>query len=528
MPTLIFGLGRASPMRPATPAFIALALLLAGCAGGPARTTPPGEFDPLWSERALAYGLTHNHTDPAQHRRLSTPNFEVVGYDPLLSPYFDGRTAGGYLCGDAATVADGRRIAAVESRSDVGFALADVTDAAHPKWLGELVMRSTHVYDLVVVPDGRHVVLVTSQLYQDRVVPALSSPGTRDSGLDWRTPCRPEPVPVAWAAEEDPAPRPMSVLLVDIQDPSNPTIIDQHPLAGYGHSAFSAILDGRTWVMVTTSGPQPEASAYEFYEITSTPAGARLGLLSVYKPADETDSTRSLGPRGHDGWLAKHPATGKTIAYIAGGNLFGILDLSDPRNPTLLGSWTDDVAGREGYAGSFHSVFPLPELRDGRHYTLLGPEFGSHPTLYPSGILWVLDTTDPAEPVEVAAWTLPHEVEWSGTYMFSNHYFSVQGETAFISMYHGGIWAIDLSPVGNASFVSLKSVGVFLADREPPAPSAQVHRWYPTHEEVIALDDGSLVTFDSNTGLYVLRFDATRPAPSPEPWPIEPVTKRGV
>jgi len=502
-----------------------LALVLSGCAGTQA-PAPGSGFDPYWSERALPYGPGHDHADASQHRNLSTPNFDVVGYDPLLSPYYGGRTAGGYLCGDASRVADGRRIAAVESRSDVGFALADVTDPARPVWLGELVMKTTHVYDVVVVPDGRHVVLVTSQLYPDQVAPSLLASAGVESGLEWRDACANHAVPVRWAAEEDPAPRPMSVLLVDIQDPHNPTIIDQQPLAGYGHSAFSIILDGRTWVMVTTEGPQPETSAYEFYEVASTPAGARLSLLSTYKPMDRADAPGKVGPGGHDGWLHKHPVTGKTVAYIAGGDLFGILDLTDPRTPTLIGSWTDAVPGRPGPVANFHSVFPLPALRDGRHYTLLGPEFGDHPLDTPSGILWVLDTTDPADIFEVAAWTLPHEAEWSGTYMFSNHYFSVVDQTAFISMYHGGVWAIDLSPIGRASFVSLPSIGVFLADRSPPQPSAQVHRWYPTHEEILALDDGHLVTYDSNTGLYVLAFDASRPAPGPTPWPIEPVTRR--
>ena len=45
-----------------------------------------------------------------------------------------------------------------------------------------------------------------------------------------------------------------------------------------------------------------------------------------------------------------------------------------------------------------------------------------------------------------------------------------------------------------------------------------------TVEEALAFDDGTLVAFDSNSGLYTFRFDASNPAPAPEPWAIDPVT----
>jgi hypothetical protein len=133
----------------------------------------------------------------------------------------------------------------------------------------------------------------------------------------------------------------------------------------------------------------------------------------------------------------------------------------------------------------------------------------------------VLDTTDPTKPFAVGAWTLPHEVEWSDVYMFSNHYFTYSGRTAFVSMYHGGVWAVDLAPVENATeLVMLPTVGVFMPDRDSPAPPETMLRWAPTVQEVFAFEDGTLMAFDGSSGLYTFRFDASRPAPAPEPWSI--------
>ncbi|HJQ93117.1 MAG TPA: hypothetical protein VJ874_02405 [Candidatus Thermoplasmatota archaeon] len=220
--------------------------------------------------------------------------------------------------------------------------------------------------------------------------------------------------------------------------------------------------------------------------------------------------------------MAVHPGTGQALAYLVGADLLTVLDIGDPRAPKVVGTWSEAGPGREGYSGVLHSVVPLPDLWDGRHYTVVGPEWGGHPTDHPSGIVWVLDTTDPSAPVEVAAWTLPHEVEWNGTYMFSNHYYGIVGKTLFVSMYHGGIWAVDLEPVGSAPFVLLPSIGVFLPTDPQADPVVEV-RWTPNSQEVLPFEDGTMVTFDSWTGLWAFRFDPGHPAPAPEPWPVEPV-----
>lgn len=505
----------------------AVAFSAAGCLR-PGPVSPPEPtvaLDPEWSERALVFGEDHDHADVAQHQGVTTPNFEILGHDPLISPAY-GTTAYGSLCGDAKSTEGGRRIAAIESRSDVGFTLADVTDPLAPKFLGELVMRRTYVYDLAVVPDGRHVVLVTiTPKDPDPNAPPLGALGTP---LEWRGACAEGTVPVRWDAE-DPVPRPLSILLVDITNPAEPSVIDQRPLLGPGHGVYATILDGRTWVVASTDSGDATTSHYEFYEILAGPSGARLNLLSVWSlgaPESAEAATRTVGHT--DAWIAKHPGTGEVMAWIAHwSHGVHILDLRDPRSPAEVGSWTDfRPTDPVGDSGQTHSIFVLPELVDGRHYILTGPEHPGKPPTYPTGILWVLDTTDPARPFEVAAWTLPHDVQWSDRLHFSLHYMTAVGRTAFVSAYHAGVWAIDLSPVGTRPFVLLPSAGVFFADRASPKPPAVPMRWTPTNEEVHAFEDGTLVTFDSNSGVYTFRFDASRPMPAPEPWPIRPLSER--
>lgn len=480
--------------------------------------------DSSWAELALPFGERHDHADPLHHQDLSTPNFEILGYNPLLSPDY-GTTAFGYLCGDAQTTQDGRRLAVVESRSDVAFALADVTDPHKPQWLGELVMRRTYVYDLAVVPDGRHVVLVTTDLAQ----PDPRSEGRSDSfeGVEWRSACTGwQPVPLAWEAE-DPVPRPFSLLLVSIANPAQPTIIDQRPLLGFGHGVSSTRIDGRTWVVAATYAQNSGLSNYQFYEILATPGGARLQHLSTFVPAtvmgDPTEWGRGLGHV--DGWITKHPKTGQTLAWLAHWNSgVLILDLANPQAPRLVGRWTDyDPSKRPGDSGQTHSIYPLPVMWGDRHYTVAGPELVARPPSTPSGLVWVLDTTDPAQPRAVGVWTLSHDVQWSGRLMFSTHYLSVHNRTALVSMYHAGVWAIDLSGVGKGeALVQLPSVGVFIPAIPSPKPPRTPMRWAPTLEEVLGFGDGTFVTFDSNSGLYTFRFDDTNPMPAPLPWPSLP------
>ncbi len=480
---------------------------------------------------ALASGDGHDHTD-RHHHNATTPNFRPVGHDPMISDHY-GQTAGGYLCGDAAETLDGRRLAAVESRSDVGFALVDVTDPADPEWLGEMVMENSYIYDLVVVPDGKHIVLVTAHT-KGPVLPAATSvaphvsvaggvwlePAAGTSVADaaeptlrWNTPCSSTPV------ASDPIPREAAILLVDISDPANPAITNHHRLLGRGHSAFAVDQDGRMLVMAVTLGPDLINSWVQLFEVdTAGDVGILVPLSNYRAPLTETDQVQ--GNIWHDGWISAHPSRG-WLLHAVGGHNYHILNVDDPRQPRPIAAWRDDDPAATGWTGNLHGVIPIYDFAPGFDIAIVGPEWGGHPEDHPTGIIRVLDISELDDVTEVGAWTLPHDVFWEdgATYQFSNHYYSVSGQTMFISMYHGGIWAVDLSPIRPGGWANLPSIGVW----QPTADvqSAITVRWAPTNEEVFAFDD-TIVTFDSNTGLHTATW-TREPMPAPAPWPMTPL-----
>jgi hypothetical protein len=451
------------------------------------------------------------------HVGLTTPNFELLGWDPMVNG--SRHTTSFYVpCGDAKPTTDGRRLAIVESEGDVAFALADVTNPRAPRFLGELIMKTTQEYDVALAPDGKHVLMVTELPKQPE------APSDPVNVPMWRSACDPTPHPIAgWpmGPGDDLLPRPNSLLLISIVDPTAPSVVDQRLISGVGHGVSSTLAGGRTWVAVAAWGAVNALGTYQFYEITNTPAGPKLGYLSTFNVppgTDTADLTRGLGH--NDVWIQKHPKTGQLLAWMAHWHHgLMVVDLTNPNLPRQIGQWSDYDPTRPVATGGMHSLWIAPEMWGDKHYVVTGPELGGHPKDQPTGTVWVVDTTDPTRPRPVAAWTLPYDVQWTKGGEWSGHYLTVVNRTAFITMYHGGVWAIDLRDLG-APFHSLPSVGVFVPDRESPNPARGVSPWSPMLGEVHAFPDGTMVTFEATSGIYSFRYNDSSPMPAPTPWPI--------
>jgi hypothetical protein len=499
-----------------------------GAAGGlrPALQIPDG-----WSELPLADEQGHNHADHAMHLNMSTPNFEVLGYNPLITDYH-GRTAGGYLCGDA-NEKDGRRLAIVHSfTTDVAFIISDVTDAARPQKIGEFVMANTHVYDLALTQDQKTVLLATS-------------PGTNNLGPDpsaatpqvmFRDACTGQERPVK--GPEQGLPFASGVVVVDVTNPRVPAIVDFRffPVSG-GHSVSTKDVGGRPLVLVSVPNgglplppglpavPPPTRihSYYVFAELQESATGRKLVPLSIYHYAgiDGPVPGTKIFAELHDGTMQKHPITGKMLAYLAYGTTgLVILDIEDPKNPKFVSHWDHwSEFGEAGVGGHFqHETLPIEGTWDGRHYTFMGEECVSHPTKSPTCLVSAFDTTDPSQPKLVGAWTLPHDVQWTAGLQFSLHYLALVNRTLFVTVYHAGLWAVDVSRLGTGPF-SLASVGVFMPPNQSPKPARNVP-YSPRVNDAIAFRDGTLLVYDAYTGLYLVRFDDQNLAPAPEPWPL--------
>ncbi len=501
-------------------AALAIAALAAGCvAPGGREDEADAAFRPSallpadWAELGVPWGDEHDHADATQHAGLTTPNFRVLGYDPLVTEA-TGTTLTGMGCGGVANATDGRRLAVVHSIStDVAFVVADVTDPDAPAMLGEYYLPNVVVWDATITADGKHA-LVGAYPWAFGGPTNLVLPGSGGSHASdvpptafrvqpmWRDACTGE---VRAAGLDQYVPYGPAILLVSLADPSNPRLEDWVPQPAVGpHSVTSAMIDGTVYATSSVTNLVHEASYYSFFEVVETPAGGKLSPLSVI----EAPGVESPRLNGHvDVEIAKHPVTGTVLAYLAnwdGG--VAVYDFSNPRAPAPLATWKD------GNAGSIHETLPLATTWDGRHYTIAGQEVGE-PADLPSGWVYVLDTTDPAKPEEVSRWTLPVKPDWDGGLQFSTHYVGVVGRTLFVTNYHGGMWAVDLTDVQ-----SPHTVGLFVPDRASPKPHASCPCG-PSVEDVVPDEDGTLTVWDGAGGIYELRFDATDPAPPLREWP---------
>lgn len=510
------------------PLLVGIAVLVAGCVNAPtegpdAPDAPAASAD--WASKIIAFGDGHDHRDWSQHVNMSTPNFQVLGYDTLATDFYGGKSAGGYFCGGDATTAEGRKITVISSLdSDVAFVLVDVTDPTKPTKLGEYVIEGTTHYDVDITIDGRYVVL-GSDPDIGKLFGAL--PGAADAPRAplrpfWRDACTGA---IREAGPEEQLPLAPATLLIDVQDPSAPKLVDAVPAPVFGpHSVSTTVVDGVTYVAASITNLAQPVDYFQFFQIDEHPAGAKLTPLSTYDGAQH-DAGRNFG--GHvDAEIALHPVTGQLVAYLSdwdGGVV--ILDLSNPRAPMLLSSWKDTQV--EG--GQVHSTRSIEGTWNDRHYVIAGQEFVSRPEDRPSGWIWILDDTDPTDPKLVGRWTLPLDTEanWAEgdpccLETWSTHYFRVADRTLYVAMYHAGVWAIDLSTPERLAQPA--AIGAFVPDRAPADPRREptgVYDLTPFVLDVFPQPDHTLTIFDGYSGVYTVKFDPTNPMPVPTPWPAE-------
>lgn len=541
------------------------AFLLAGCAsdgngGDPA--VPDPVASPSWAVDAIFLGADpadtdfvpdHDHADRALHQGFSTPNFELLGHDPLPSPYFRGQSAGTAWCGDVASPDAERRLAVVHSFStDVALTVIDVTDPSQPTMLGELVLPFDFTYDVAIFEDSRYAVIAGNPDLATDAPPTAFGSGLESPFL-FRDACGNErPVPMQGPADQ--LPHGYSAILVDLADPTAPVVADfyEYPGGRNVHSISTAMVDGVRYVATSGLGalpctlpsvsgqpvPNPVPcepaiprygnlmSHFDILTVEETPLGARLVLNNLLIPTDQAHLDPSLLylSNGHtDATVEKHPVTGDILAYLADwdGGLH-IVRLEGTGQNSPVASWGLAPGGdNTQMTGNVHSVRPVPGLRDGKHLLLVGQEVVGRPAGRPSGQVAVLDVTDPAVPLRVAKWTLPVDIAWSPAQglLFSTHYPVLTNTTLFVAMYHGGLWAADFAGrVGE----DLASIGVFVPDEEP---SGDPHAPSPAPEvlEVLWLGGEELLVFDGNSGAYTLRFTGVHAdVPPAAPWDDNP------
>jgi hypothetical protein len=506
---------------------VALTVLpLAGCldsGGGSSKAPLAPVLDEGWAERAVTSSKIdekHDHSDPTHHEGFTTPNFQILGHDPLVNDYH-GRPAGGTYCGMVAETEE-RTIAVYHSfTTNVVLHVVDLSDVTNPELVGILVMPLTHVYDVSVTADGMFAVLATTPKTDLPETPPtlLGLPGaaTYTDRILFIDACGNE-----YAGPEENLPFSNGIVLVSLADLTKPTIVDYDPQPVLGvHSVSVETIDGTTYIAGSTTNLVHGASYFVFYTLENLPVvGTTMqpyGTFSAQYPiADVPDPQRTPLTSGHvDATLQKHPITGQILAYLSNWNGgLVIVELAGLGQVQAVGHWTDyDPSKGSSMTGQWHSARPMYELRDGRHITLFGQEIGGRPAERPTSLALLMDTTDPTNPHPLARWTLPVDPNWDGGAMWSTHYLDLVGDTLFISLYHGGVWAADAR---EQHWPNLPSVGVFIPNAAPPdQPVALYADWDPLVMEVNHLADGTLVILDGTSGAYTVRFTENDPRVPP-------------
>lgn len=520
--------------------FVLCTAVLAGCLqadvdDGGSVTSPSVVVGDDWWVGSVPSSLTHDdhdHSDHADHVGLTTPNFEILGWDPLVTEQHN-QTVPGMMCGGVAHQGE-RRLSVVHSiTNDMAILVADVTDPKAPFMVGEFYMPNGVTWDADITADGRHAVAGAYPvgLFTDQE-PALPEPLVQAGVFDefpqgplngilehlglwkptilFRDACTGQ---VQDVGPENYVPYGPGIVLISLEPPEEPTLADwrSQPVVG-PHSVGSHLIGDEVIVTSSVTNLVHEASYYGFFRVTDTPTGSVLEPYSqIRTPGVVTPMESNLMGvqpwlNGHlDVWVHEHPVTDQVVAYLANWDGVYVYDLTNPLVPMELGFW------RDGDEMSVHTTYPFPYLVDGKQYLVVGQEVYEQEDR-PTGWIYILDVTDPGEPFEVSRWTLPEKPSWDdGGLQFSTHYVRVYNDTMFVAVNHAGLWAVDITNI-----TAPLAYGMFVPEWPSPAPFGN----HGPHVGDVDVDPttGVITTWDGPSGVYQLRFHPDVPAPRAPAW----------
>lgn len=464
-------------------AAVATAAVLAGCLNG---TTPSAADAPSILTDYLYYldedfplDLDHDHSDPTLHEANFQVDF-VAHHACTEGGDYAAGTVGGFT-----DIAFWDHYAFVGKRN--GFCILDVSDPTAPKFVSHYLGEGAA--DMEVSPDGNFAILLTQR---------NGAPGPLQAG------------------STDPTDNlPRGAIVVNVKDKKNPQFESYYQVLTNGvHTATVGEVDGRTVVAIQTYDwvppgglpaagvPQQNAPATQRVEITelrADPTG-RVGLQFLGRYSLNRPGAEQLAMWfPHDAFIQKHPMTGKTYLYVAYWDAgLVILDISMPSSPQVVSRYSDLAPSKYN---QYHDVKVSPDLIDGRHITVTGPELES--AAGEVGYFRIFDTTDPAKPVQLGAWTLPGVSGFSGGFQFSPHVFQVVNGRIYLAHNHGGIWVVDIH--NETLLRAPQAAGYYFPHGDEASPeswanSASVWGAY--------VKDGYIYATEGTQGVHVLHWAA--------------------
>ncbi len=319
-----------------------------------------------------------------------------------------------------------------ESQGIAGFHLFDVTNPSDPVHLSNfstgpvhnlyLYQRGAEAYVLLAIPSGE-----------------VFGPGRGTPPSDFQ--------------------------IVNVTDPSDPSLIGEWTIGRDGGSAF-----GRPSYLDPSLPPGSDC----------TPPPGTPSLCRGMHP----------GVFNHDVW-ASEDGTVAYLSYWDAGLI--LLNISDPSSPTLIGRGIEPLTfGSE--EGNLHHAVPA---RGGELVLLADEDFAQGPW----GFVRIFDTSDPTDPIQIGAFATENSLNTTRRgFSFTAHNIAVRGDLAFIAWWDDGIRVIDFSQPTNPREI--------VSDRQVEMWGVYVLSVGPDERDVLIL--GS----DRQVGLHLWQIDDTPPVSS--------------
>jgi hypothetical protein len=457
----------------------------AGCVGSdPDADTDPGEaasldHDAIQAEIGEPIEMFHDHTDPSLHN--GSHNLEIVAYSDLgVDVGEDGNGFADFQFHEE----DGEELAvvAIDGDDEGGFNIVDVSDPQTMETIGTYRIAGSGIQEAVWSPSGDYV-----------LVNVQTTPPTGPGASD----CQ------------------VCIHVVDVSDRSNPELVSRFPVDLLGtHNIELETVDGETWVFYTGQpfGSDPAGNYVGIARLVETPAGAHLAKVAEYRHTD-TYQQQNVSSFPHDTFIEEHPVTGDLTMYASwwdGGAI--TVDVSDPAAPVEQDKVRQWAPSEEL---SIHQFRPEPNARGQQVFGYSAPEIGQLDN--GSGVVRSYDLTDPANFEQVGSWQLPGNVTIPGQYLMSPHVVSPHPDQplAAVGHYHAGVWVLDTSDPANPEHVAFneRTGGpgeLFDGDYWWKKPNFDPEGYMPNIFRVTWHDDMIWVT-ERGSGLYV--YDYTGPTP---------------
>jgi hypothetical protein len=406
--------------------------LLAGC------VTDGGRYDePVWTapEDAIPFGEGHDHADPELHRAAA--NATVLDNDNLAR---FGKSVDQVVGAHALAIHENTLVVAVNAGETNGG------------------QQGFHVFDVSGPENLTHLGFwdAGTEVNGDRTI-ALSDDG-QTVFLGFESGTRP------------------GIAAISIADPTNPVEVGfwSDPLDFGPHTISTGYFGGTQYVFSLSFGVTIFSfDGSEFTTVGRYITADELALLDGLRYGTEgntaymqTFMVRSLF--AHD--MNFYMDNGRPllmVAYAYDGAK--ILDLTVPSAPLLQARWMPPAV--DGVKHYTHSM--TAERVDGRLIVVVGSETFEDELNHIASPIWILDATGAVAgtplataPEHLATWGNPSDAP-AGRLGLSVHFFRQLDGFLYLSHYHGGVWAFDLTT--DESRREMTAIGFIMPIPEEPA-----------------------------------------------------------